>query len=110
VGVVAHGAGWPRTVIVVVLVAAMGMQNALHRLRPTLGAMTTVMTGNVTSWVSGFLLPASPGEPARRRLLGIVILLFGIGCVAGALGVVWVGFPGLAFPALALLLARSRIR
>jgi uncharacterized membrane protein YoaK (UPF0700 family) len=109
-GLAAHGAGAPRTAVVVLLVAAMGVQNALHRLRPALGAMTTVMTGNVTNWVAGVLLPVSPGEVGKRRLVGVVILVFAVGCVTGALGIVRVGFASLALPALAALLARSRIR
>jgi uncharacterized membrane protein YoaK (UPF0700 family) len=105
------GPGATRTAIVVLLVAAMGVQNALHRLRPTLGAMTTVMTGNVTSWVAGVVLPATaPGEAEKRRVLGVVIVLFAIGCLAGALGVARAGFAVLVVPAVAALVARSRVR
>jgi uncharacterized membrane protein YoaK (UPF0700 family) len=110
VGLAADGPGAPRTAVVVLLVVAMGAQNALHRLRPALGAMTTVMTGNVTSWFAGMLLPTGPGEVEKRRLLGLVIVLFAIGCVGGALGTARIGFVGLAAPALAALLARSRVR
>jgi uncharacterized membrane protein YoaK (UPF0700 family) len=102
--------GPARAAIVALLVAAMGVQNAVHRLRPTLGVMTTVMTGNVTSWVAGVLLPTAPGDRAKRRLLGVVTLVFAVGCVGGAFGVARLGFGALVVPAMAALVARWRVR
>jgi uncharacterized membrane protein YoaK (UPF0700 family) len=109
-GLAAPGLGVARAVVVVLLVAAMGVQNALHRLQPTLGAMTTVMTGNVTSWLVGTLLPVGPAEAGKRRVLTAVILAFAVGCAAGALLVARVGFYGLLVPALAAVAARERVR
>jgi uncharacterized membrane protein YoaK (UPF0700 family) len=101
--------GVSRAIVVVLLVTAMGVQNALHRLRPALGVTTTVMTGNVTSWIVGTVTPASL-EAEKRRFLAAVILVFAVGCAAGALLIAHVGFKGLVIPALAAILARSRVR
>jgi uncharacterized membrane protein YoaK (UPF0700 family) len=107
---VTAGPGLARTAIVALLVAAMGIQNALHRLRPSLGVMTTVMTGNVTQWLTGWVVArGGPGEMAGRRALGAVLASFAVGCAAGAYGVASMGFGVLVVPALAVLLARSRI-
>jgi len=102
--------GTARTAIVALLVAAMGIQNALHRLHPMLGVMTTVMTGNVTQWLAGLFMPKATPDASKRRAAGVVIALFAIGCVSGACGVVRLGFGVLAVPAAVALLARSRIR
>jgi uncharacterized membrane protein YoaK (UPF0700 family) len=102
--------GIARSTIVTLLVVAMGIQNTIHRLRPTLGVMTTVMTGNVTSWLTGVLLPAPVSDAPKRRALGLVIAFFAVGCFAGAAGVVSIGFGALAFPTAVALLTRSRIR
>jgi uncharacterized membrane protein YoaK (UPF0700 family) len=105
----ASESGPGRIAIVTLLVTAMGIQNAFHRLNPTFGPMTTVMTGNVTSWfVEGFSA-VTPESVRKRRLLGIVIASFAAGCVAGALGVAHAGFGVLAVPAVVILLARSQI-
>ncbi len=101
--------GVGRAVIVALLVTAMAIQNALHRLRPTLGAMTTVMTGNVTSWLVGLVTPSTPEDAAKRRTLGLVIVLFGVGCISGACSVAAVGFGAVAGPAAMAMLARSRV-
>lgn len=104
------GPGIARTTIVTLLVVAMAIQNTIHRLRPTLGVMTTVMTGNVTSWVTGVLVPAPASEAPKRRALGFVIAFFAVGCFAGAVSVAWIGFGAIAVPAAVALLTRSRIR
>jgi uncharacterized membrane protein YoaK (UPF0700 family) len=104
-------AGAGRTVIVSLLVAAMGIQNALHRLNPApLGAMTTVMTGNVTQWLVEIVWPQASQDRAKHRLLGVVIASFAVGCVGGAWGVAWFGFGVLLLPMVVVLVARSRIR
>jgi uncharacterized membrane protein YoaK (UPF0700 family) len=103
--------GASRTAFVALLVTAMGVQNALHRLSPTpLPAMTTVMTGNVTQWLTETMTAAPGQDGTKHRLLGIVIVAFAIGCAAGALGVAWLGFGVLGIPAGVALIARSRIR
>jgi uncharacterized membrane protein YoaK (UPF0700 family) len=102
--------GLGRTLVVSLLVAAMGMQNAIHRLTPTLGPMTTVMTGNVTQWFVEARIPGPPANADKHRLLAFVILAFALGCVGGALGVARFGFAVLVVPTGVALFARSRIR
>jgi uncharacterized membrane protein YoaK (UPF0700 family) len=100
-----------RTVIVALLVTAMGIQNALHRLNPQpLPAMTTVMTGNVTQWLTERMTLAPAQDRTKHRLLGLVIASFAVGCAAGALGVARIGFSVLVVPAAMVLVASSRIR
>jgi uncharacterized membrane protein YoaK (UPF0700 family) len=102
--------GWSRPAIVTCLVIAMGVQNAMHRLNPSLGPMTTVMTGNVTQWFMEKLLPVAPEAKPKHRLLGVVIAAFAGGCIAGALGVARVGFVVLLVPTAVALFVRSRLR
>lgn len=91
--------GATRSAVVILLVMAMAIQNAIHRLDTGLGPMTTVMTGNVTQYVAEWTAPAKSDEVrARRRKLLRVILLFALGCAAGALGVSRVGFLTLLVP------------
>ncbi len=98
-----------RTIIVALLVTAMGIQNALHRLIPTpLPGMTTVMTGNVTQWLTEAMAPADKRDRNRQRVLALLVATFAVGCGAGALGVARLGFGVLAVPALVTLVARSR--
>jgi uncharacterized membrane protein YoaK (UPF0700 family) len=105
----AQAPGLARTTIVGLLVIAMGIQNALHRLHPSLGVTTTVMTGNVTQWLTGWVVARGPGEAGRRRALGTVLASFAIGCAGGAFGVVSIGFGVLVVPAVVVLVARSRV-
>ncbi len=100
-------AGPVRSTIVAMLVTAMGVQNALHRVQPTLGSMTTVMTGNVTQWLNEILMPAAARDAAKHRTLGVVIAAFAAGCATGAWGVAHLGFGVLALPAAVVLAARS---
>jgi uncharacterized membrane protein YoaK (UPF0700 family) len=104
-------AGPARTAIVALLVTAMGVQNALHRLNPApLAAMTTVMTGNVTQWLAESVMPAALQDRPKHRVLGVIIGSFAVGCAAGAWGVAWLGFGVLIVPAAVVLLARTRVR
>lgn len=103
------GAGPLRTCIVSLLVVAMGVQNALHRLNPSLGSLTTVMTGNLTQWLSESVQPAASRDRAKHRSLTILIASFAVGCAGGAWGVVHFGFGVLAVPAAVVLIARTRI-
>jgi uncharacterized membrane protein YoaK (UPF0700 family) len=102
--------GPARASVVALLVAAMGIQNALHSLNPVLGPMTTVMTGNVTRWLGEWVAPRAPPDPARRTLLGLIIAGFALGCAGGAWGVAHHGFGVLALPAAVVLAARSYVR
>jgi uncharacterized membrane protein YoaK (UPF0700 family) len=111
----ASASGAPRSAIVALLVSAMGIQNAIHRLSPQLGPMTTVMTGNVTQWFVERRGPHAPtprpeDEVAKRRLLGAVIAAFAVGCVSGGLGAARLGFAVLVVPMAAALFARTRLR
>jgi len=101
--------GPPRAAVVALLVVAMGVQNAMHRIHGKLGPMTTVMTGNVTQLLSDALAPRTPESRARRKLLGAVILAFAVGCAAGAASVWRLGFAMLVVPALAALGTRALV-
>jgi uncharacterized membrane protein YoaK (UPF0700 family) len=98
--------GATRVGIVALLVVAMGVQNALHRIHTKLGPMTTVMTGNVTQWLADAVTPSSAELRARRVQLGVIILAFAIGCAAGGTGVARLGFVVVLAPALATIAAR----
>lgn len=98
-----------RVAVVSLLVLAMGVQNAMHRLEPALGPTTTVMTGNVTGFLIEVLRPA-PEAAAKHRLAGHVIASFALGCAAGAFGVTRFGFGSLALAAAITLLVASRAR
>lgn len=102
------GAG--RAIVVTLLVLAMGVQNTVHRLRPTLGAMTTVMTGNVTQWFVESVTPAAaPDGPAKHRAQALLIAAFAAGCTAGAFGVWHFGFVVLLLPMALALVVRAHI-
>ncbi len=101
--------GVGRIAIVALLITAMGIQNAIHRLTPTFGPMTTVMTGNVTNWFVEALAPHTPEGARKRRLLGLVIASFAAGCAVGALGVARFGFAVLVVPTAVTLFARSQV-
>jgi uncharacterized membrane protein YoaK (UPF0700 family) len=102
--------GAARASIVTMLVVAMAIQNAVHSQNPSLGPMTTVMTGNVTRWLSEWTLPAAPLDRGKRAALGLIIGGFAIGCACGAWGVARFGFGVLALPAAITLIVRSRVR
>lgn len=101
-------AGLPKTAIVALLVLAMGVQNAMHRLYPRLGPMTTVMTGNVTGFLVDALGATSPSQAGKQRSGVFVLGGFALGCAAGAFGVVQLGFVALALPALVTLMVRAQ--
>jgi uncharacterized membrane protein YoaK (UPF0700 family) len=80
-------------------VVAMACQNAAHRLYPSLGPATTVMTGNIaqffidgTRWLRpSAAVPKGEVMPAGERSLPILILAFVLGCggsafLTGAIG------------------------
>ncbi len=107
---------WPSSVhaaskplIVALLVSAMGAQNAMHRLNPSLGPMTTVMTGNVTGWLVETIRPGPAENAVKHRLLGVAIAAFALGCGSGALSVARFGFGALVVPLLVAVFARLRV-
>jgi len=103
------GPGLGRSAVVALLVLAMGLQNAMHRLHAALGPMTTVMTGNVTGFLVDLVVP-TPENAAKHRTLAVVLAAFTAGCAAGALGVANAGFVVLAAPALVVLVVRVLLR
>ena len=89
--------------ITMLVVLAMGLQNALHHFIP--GAMTTVMTGTVMNTVAKFtktLLGHKP-DPAVVAVKAVnpfwMILLFGGGCLAGGFAARDFAFQSLLIPA-----------
>ena len=107
VPVVHHTSGIGKSLVVGLLVLAMGVQNAMHRLHPKLGPMTTVMTGNVT----GFLVDTvrAGSDPEKQRSGALVIAAFTLGCASGAFGVAGAGLASLVVPALVMwLVSRSQ--
>jgi len=97
--------------VVALMVLAMGVQNAMHRLHPALGPMTTVMTGNVTGFLADFVKGSSaPADVKKWRLGGWVIVAFAVGCAAGGFGVAWLGFVALLLPVIVMtLVARATV-
>ncbi|MCY1044914.1 YoaK family protein [Corallococcus sp. bb12-1] len=96
-------------VVVVFAVIAMGIQNAMHRVAPSLGPMTTVMTGNVTQWFVEKVIPGAPENAGKHRSLGFIILAFALGCLGGAFGVQHLGFASFLVPVALALWVRSRL-
>lgn len=103
------GAGPWDAASAMVLIAAMGMLNAAHRMNPAMGPPFAVMTGNVAALAIrlGQLLRLTPAPAeaasgvAEAKMLRAVIG-FAIGCAAGALAQVWLGLAAVALPALLL--------
>jgi uncharacterized membrane protein YoaK (UPF0700 family) len=93
------------------LVAAMGLQNALMRLELAALPATTVMTITVTQTViDAVAVLSSPGDPqarARFRRSWPNIASFTVGAACGAAGYGWIGFGSLLLPA-ALCLVLSK--
>lgn len=92
-----------------VLIAAMGMLNAAHRMNPGMGPPFAVMTGNVAALAIrlGQLLrltpaPAEAASGAVEAKMLRAVIGFALGCAAGALAQVWLGLAAVALPALAL--------
>ncbi len=96
---------WRDEAITLLVVFALGLQNALHPFIP--GPMTTVMTGTVTNAVSSatrrLMGEAAPaGHPANVNALWLMAV-FAAGCL-GAAWAVWVfGLVSLALPAVVAL-------
>jgi len=79
-----------------VLIAAMGVQNALMRTGLAGPVQTTVMTGNVTQMAIDLLARATGRADAttRARMANAwpAILAFAVGSALGAAGYAWLGF------------------
>jgi len=100
------GAGPWDAASAVVLIAAMGMLNAAHRMNAAMGPPFAVMTGNVAALAIrlGQLLhlapaPAEGGGGATDAKMLRAVIGFAIGCAAGALAQVWLGLASVAIPA-----------
>jgi uncharacterized membrane protein YoaK (UPF0700 family) len=106
-------AGWSYPVPgSMVLVAAMGVLNAAHRLDPTLGPPFTVMTGNITG-LAVALARGTAGNRATLLASFSPILGFLLGCAAGALLQAPLGLGAMVVPAvlmLGALLADRRVK
>lgn len=96
-------------VLAMVLVVAMGMLNAAHRMDATLGAPFTVMTGNVTgvaiTAAQGLRLAPPPTvapKPHATRTLLLLVIGFGTGCALGAWAQAWWGLGVMVAPGLVL--------
>lgn len=103
-------------ILAMLLVVAMGILNAAHRMDATLGAPFTVMTGNVTGVAIAAaqalrLAPAptvAPKPHATRTLL-LLVIAFGAGCALGAWAQAWWELGAMVVPGL-LLAIRLLIR
>jgi len=108
-----EGDGWQAVVTGMVLVSAMAIQNAAHRIHLGTEPPTTLMTGTTTQImidVADILRRASPevttAGRARLRKMTASVLAFALGCAAGALLYAKAGTwcfvvpPLLAFPTL----------
>jgi uncharacterized membrane protein YoaK (UPF0700 family) len=84
------GDSWQAVITGMVLVAAMAIQNALHRVYLGSAPPSTLMTGTTTQIMIDladvFLLGGSGSEPRTRlRRMSANVLVFAIGCGASAL-------------------------
>lgn len=91
-----------------VLIAAMGMFNAAHRLNPAMGPPFALMTGNLAALAirAAQVLhlappPEGPASGIEAKMLRAVIR-FALGCAFGALAQVWLGLAAVGMPALLL--------
>ena len=102
-GMLAMSTALPESVIALLMVAAMGVLNAAHRLDASLGPPFTVMTGNVTGLsialvkATGFA-PAVPPMSSSGRLAWL-ICGFTVGALSGALAVRALGLGAVLIPA-----------
>jgi len=93
----------------VVLIAAMGMLNAAHRLNPAMGPPFALMTGNIAALAIRaaqllHLAPPALASGMESKMLRAVAG-FALGCAAGAAAQAWLGLAAVGIPAL-LLMAR----
>ena len=86
-----NGDSWPALATGMTLVAAMAIQNAVHRVHLSAAPPTTMMTGNTTQMMMD-LADLLRGETDNRvatvkrlRTMAISVAAFASGCAAGAL-------------------------
>ena len=101
---------WPIYLVTMIVVFAMGLQNAFGRIfsQETFGP-TTVMTGNVTQFALDVRSYFVTHEVGSDALLGIkrgLLILGGflLGCLAGGVSGKLIGLAGVLFPAIALII------
>jgi uncharacterized membrane protein YoaK (UPF0700 family) len=100
-----HPGGAAAGLAAMIAVSAMACQYALFRLAIPSAISTAVMTGNLTNTVLALMDLLSPDRPLltvdQGRLRHALLLLFGFvtGCVAAAIGIVWLGNWAWALPA-----------
>lgn len=103
-------------VFAMLLVIAMGVLNAAHRMDATLGPPFTVMTGNVTALAleASRIVKLSPREvekqgPASQSGIVGLVVAFAIGCMLGAWAQTGLGLGAMVVPAI-LLAARLTLK
>ncbi len=109
VGAVALAGVQADAILAMLLVAAMGVLNAAHRMDPSLGAPFTVMTGNVTGVAIAASqalrlapAPTAAPKPHATRALLLLVIAFGAGCALGAWAQAWWGLGAMVAPGLLL--------
>ncbi len=104
----------PLHLVTMLIVFAMGLQNAFSRLysKQTFGP-TTVMTGTVTqaaldlsAGVAGRFADAAKRESLKKQ--AVLIAGFLLGCLLGAVAARWIGLSVVLFPGMLLVLLFSR--
>ena len=109
---------WLSLVIVTPTIFAMAAQNAAHRLYPAIGPASTVMTGNITQFfidrtrqLAGRASVSKINDmPKKEGTLPLLILAFGLGCLAGALATGAVGNGAFFGPAAVVLAIAAMLR
>jgi uncharacterized membrane protein YoaK (UPF0700 family) len=91
-GPFASGDGWAALLTGMILVAAMAIQNAIHRIHMSAAPPTTIMTGNTTQIMIDLAdlmrgVPADARNAIRSRLsrMSGSVAAFAAGCAAAAL-------------------------
>ena len=108
-----NGDGWQAILTGMTLVAAMAIQNAVHRVHLSTAPPTTLMTGTTTQIMldvadSIYGLPAESKAATRSRLrrMSVAVLSFALGAAAAALLFRQFGMGCFIVPPVAALLAR----
>lgn len=111
-GPFANGDSLPAIVTGMVLVSAMAIQNAVHRVHLSAAPPSTLMTGTTTQimldigdLLAGAAPDTRPGVVARLRRMSAAVAVFAIGCGTAALGYAFLGVWCFAAPPLIALLA-----
>ncbi|OKO74338.1 membrane protein [Bradyrhizobium sp. NAS80.1] len=91
-----NGDSWQAVITGMVLVAAMAIQNAVHRIYLGSVPPSTLMTGTTTQIMidlADVLLPGGNGRGSTTRLrrMSAIVLVFAAGCGAAALLFMWFG-------------------